>query len=284
MSIKSKIGRQVNRVTRKLARIGHPVTRNDRHLAELEGKYEGQKAVIIGTGPSLRINDLERLHGWQTFACNKIYLAFDQTDWRPDFYSICDIKIAEHCNEIDFNRYFQKTTVINAIGTKNSLKADTPVLHYRYSSYFSIGDWNHGEDIKFPRSFGSGIFGGYSVMVEQLQMAYLMGFTKVAVIGADLSYFGGKKTGETSPSGDLVSYDGNEVERNYFHKNYYRPGDVTTVPQVEKMRNAWEYCRILYETSGRTLVNASRQSALERVSRVPFDDLFPPETTDSALK
>jgi hypothetical protein len=268
--------RITNKITTRLAYHGINITPNDRRLAGLEGKYRGQKAVIIGTGPSLRIEDLDRLAGWTTFACNKIYLAFDRTPWRPDFYSICDIKLAEHCNEFDFGKEFTGTTIINSCITSEVFRFALPVNHYRYSEEDSISFWRPGEKPHPPESFSKGILsGGNSVMIDQLQMAYLMGFSEVAIIGADLSYFGGTKTGGKSLSGELIRYQSNEAEKNYFHKDYYQPGAVTTVPNVDEMKVAWEFCRLLFESTGKSLINASRQTALEHVPRGDFDAMFP---------
>ena len=49
--------------------------------------------------------------------------------------------------------------------------------------------------------------------------------------------------------------------------------DTTQASLLNKI--AWEYCRLLFESTGRTLVNASRRSELEHVTRVDFDELFP---------
>jgi hypothetical protein len=270
-----KIRRRLNRMTAALASRGFPVTINDRYLASLQGKYSSKKAVIIGTGPSLRVEDLDRLSGWFSFACNKIYLAFENTSWRPDVYSISDIKLAEEASQFDLRDYFSKTTIINSYITQEAFKPNRRLYHYRYSEQACISKWHPDTTPNGPSSFADGILpGGNSVMIDQLQMAYLMGFREVAIIGADLSYFAGTKTGETCRSGELIRYEGNEAEKNYFHKNYYQPGAVTTVPNVDKMKTAWEYCRLLFESSGRKLINASRQSALEHVTRATFDDLF----------
>jgi hypothetical protein len=270
------IRRRVEKIAHALAKRGFPITSHDRRLAALEGKFHGSRAVIIGTGPSLKVEDLDRLTGWTTFACNKIYLAFDNTAWRPNFYSISDIKLAEHANEFDFQSHFANTTIINSLITRAAFHQSLPVHHYRYSEATSISYWQPGTTPPAPESFAKGIFsGGNSVMIDQLQMAYLMGFREVAIIGADLSYFGGIKTDEKCQSGELIRYDGNEAEKNYFHKDYYQPGAITTVPNIDKMKHAWEYCRVLFESTGRRLINASRQSALEHVTRVDFDALFP---------
>jgi hypothetical protein len=272
--------KKLGALARTMAYYGLPITPNDLSLAHLGGKFKGKRAVIVGTGPSLRIEDLDRLDGWHSFSCNKIYLAFENTAWRPDFYSVGDVTIAEHCKNFDFRKELTKTKIINSHSTRKILKPDFPTLHYWYSPDFSIIDWQPGDEIIPPSTFGKGIIpGGFSVLIDQLQMAYLMGFTTVAIIGADLSYFGGQPTGERSQSGELIRYTGNEAKLNYFHKDYYKTGDLTTVPRVEEMRKAWEYCRLLFESSGRTLINASRKTELRSIERISFDDLFPARST-----
>ena len=59
-------------------------------LKEFENKYNGERCFIIATGPSLTIDDLEKLKDEYTFGVNSIIKLFDETDFRPDFYGIQD--------------------------------------------------------------------------------------------------------------------------------------------------------------------------------------------------
>lgn len=63
-------------------------TKYGKLLALYKGKFTGKRCFLIGNGPSLRAEDLTRLHeaGEITFAFNRIYNIFDQTPWRPSFY------------------------------------------------------------------------------------------------------------------------------------------------------------------------------------------------------
>ena len=47
----------------QLADIGLPLLKNDRYLLSLKNKHKGRRAFIIGTGPSLKLEDLEKLEG-----------------------------------------------------------------------------------------------------------------------------------------------------------------------------------------------------------------------------
>ncbi|MEH7386551.1 hypothetical protein V7147_14250, partial [Bacillus sp. JJ1521] len=62
-------------------------------LKKIKNKHMGQRCFIIGTGPSLTIEDLEKLRNEMTFSMNSICLAFDETDWRPTYYGIQGIHV-----------------------------------------------------------------------------------------------------------------------------------------------------------------------------------------------
>ena len=52
--------------------------------------HEGERCFIIGNGPSLTIDDLNRLINEKSFATNRISLLFGNTEWRPSYYCIAD--------------------------------------------------------------------------------------------------------------------------------------------------------------------------------------------------
>ena len=59
-------------------------------LEKLRDAHAGKRVVVMGNGPSLSRIDFDDLKGEITFASNKIFLAFDKTDWRPTYYSVED--------------------------------------------------------------------------------------------------------------------------------------------------------------------------------------------------
>lgn len=81
---------------------GAPLIKNDINIKALKNKHKGQRCFIVGSGPSLKVDDLNKLKDEVTFACNKIYLAFNDTSWRPTYYSVYDVLVAENNkSEID---------------------------------------------------------------------------------------------------------------------------------------------------------------------------------------
>jgi hypothetical protein len=60
----------------------------NKKLKSFKNIHEGKRCFIIGNGPSLKTEDLEKLKNEYTFAANKIYVVFDETDWCPTYYCI----------------------------------------------------------------------------------------------------------------------------------------------------------------------------------------------------
>lgn len=57
-------------------------------LRQYKDKHKNDICFILGNGPSLQVDDLERLQraGIVTFATNRIYNIFPNTSWRPTYY------------------------------------------------------------------------------------------------------------------------------------------------------------------------------------------------------
>src|SRR5271157_2832817 len=62
----------------KLAGIGIPVSANEKTLLSLYNLHLGERAFIIGNGPSLNKCDLSLLKNETTFAVNNIYLNYEK--------------------------------------------------------------------------------------------------------------------------------------------------------------------------------------------------------------
>jgi hypothetical protein len=266
----SRLTREAHRAKRLILPSGGD--RNRVRLKKLSGVHAGSKAVVIGMGPSLRTEDLDRLIGVSTFACNKIYLAFDKTQWRPSYYSICDVLVAQNNRDRILATDFGGALPIHSSVVKESLSQQHRALFYDYSG--SIADWQPSTSAVMRGNLESGLFAyGYSVVIDQIQLAYAMGFTEVYFIGVDFSFSGGIPTGQGSASGDVLRSQG---EINHFHPDYRKPGETWTVPRMQEQEHAFAFCRAAFERAGRKLFNASRKSALTVVEKIPFDSAFPP--------
>ena len=66
------------------------IERNQQYWRNLKNIHKGRRGFVIGNGPSLKLGDLDRLQNEITIASNKIYLAFNETNWRPSYFTVCD--------------------------------------------------------------------------------------------------------------------------------------------------------------------------------------------------
>ena len=55
-------------------------------IKDYRNMYEGKRCFIIATGPSLTVEDLEKLKNEYTFGMNSLCLAGDRTDFVPTFF------------------------------------------------------------------------------------------------------------------------------------------------------------------------------------------------------
>ena len=238
-------------------------------IRQLRDRHRGQRAFVLGNGPSLQIADLARLQGEITFASNKIYLAFDQTSWRPTYYSVYDVLVAQ--NNRDFIRSLDLVHIHGSF-VRQALGEDR--------GYTYIEDLQNAMELS-PPVFGfsenmlKGAYGGYSVIYLQLQLAYYMGIRRVYMIGVDFSFNvpASIKTQSTTELGEQILRSASEV--NHFHPDYRTPGEPWTMPKLEYQKLAFARARRAFEDGGGALYNASRRSELEVLERVEFDDVLP---------
>jgi hypothetical protein len=258
-------------IRKKLRENGFLLSKDELFFYKIKDIHKGEKAVIIGMGPSLKISDLERLKGYTCFACNKIYLAFGETNWRPDYYSICDILVAQNNHKDIFNTNFGSTIAIHFEIVRPILKTNSKTFYYNCKR--SLQNWKKDTTIQLSDLKGGTLYsGGCSVILDQLQIAYAMGFSEVYLLGIDFSFTLGNVKNEVCESGQIIESAG---EVNHFHKDYRKVGEKWTMPMMEEQRNAFEFCESQFSKTGRKLLNASRNTMLDVIPKVDFDQAFP---------
>lgn len=243
---------------------------NDARLSDLTNKHKGEDAVIIGMGPSLKVDDLERFGKMRSFACNKIFLSYNHTSWRPNYYSVIDILVAENNFKEIISADHGSALPLHSSVCWSLLKSQKYALCVQYAG--SIAGWSIGKCAEMNENLADGILShGYTVLVDQIQIAYAMGFQRVYLVGVDFKFHGGLSTNERCASGEVLIASG---EQNHFHKDYRKPGEKWTVPKMQEQRQAFAFCRYAFEKSGRQLINASRISELDVLDKVDFETIF----------
>lgn len=242
---------------------------SDGRLKSLQGKFNGKRCFIIGTGPSLTVEDLNTLksHNEITFASNKIFKIFEKTTWRPLLYCVSDIDVFAHYYDqicaLDIPFQF----LVNMKNTKYEKDLDKTKLKdnnkYVYNIFKEeIFDVANGKNIpKFSIEPDKYIVdGGITVTYSMLQWAYFLGFQDVYLLGVDFDY---------------ADLSGNDVKKtDHFCKNYIEKGEVVNYPKIKESLDAYMVANDFATTHDFRIYNATRGGKLEVFKRVDFDALF----------
>lgn len=226
-------------------------------LKNFKNLYKGEDCFIIGNGPSMTMEDLDTIHRLQvkSFACNKIYLAFDKTEWRPDFYLASDKKII---SDVNFD--------------KIGLDKDRMFFPFRFRDIVSFGNYygclehNWLEEGNFSTDAHKGVYQCETIIAEAIQLAYYMGFQRVYIIGVDFSY--------NMQSVDEKNKTFKSGDNNYFIKDYAAKGQVLNLPNQESNILGFQAAREGFESNGREIYNATRGGKLEVFTRKNLDEVF----------
>lgn len=230
-------------------------------IKKFKGINEGKRCFIIGNGPSLRINDLNRLKGEYTFASNAIYTLFDKTDWRPSYYTCFDkyvIKtMGKQLNHIDAGVCFY-----NSIAEK--YMSDSAIEYYLlYESVPFVVRKYKSVHPYISEEISNRVVDSHTVTFINIQIALYMGFTEIYLLGVDNNY-SRKITGE-----------GKEIREQ--QKNDYGEGiknvGVTGIQFVDTMEEGFIVAKEYCDKHGIQIKNATRGGKLEVFDRVDIDNL-----------
>ena len=234
---------------------------NYQKLAALKDKHHGKRAFIIGNGSSLRISDLEHLKGEITFACNKIYLAFEDTEWRPTYYAAEDeLFLKQSCNKINsfsgITKFFPSRTKALLPNIKEAIYFKLFCNQfYPHEPYFSSNALN-------------GLYWGSTITYTLLQLACYMGIREIYLLGVDFDYFVPKGL-EQGDKPFIV-----QESLNHFHPDYLKPGDYFYPPNLHRHEKAYHAAGKAISRLNGKVYNATRGGKLEIFPRIDFDTLF----------
>ncbi len=250
-------------IRRYSALRGKPLNKNDRELFNIKGRHKGKRCFIIGNGPSLKIKDLQTL--WDkneiSFAFNKIFLAFDDTAFRPTYYVVEDPLVIKNTKinleKLDsFPKFFPYIFQNNLKNVPNSL--------------FYYLNWNEF----YPElpAFTCNPFDfhwGATVVYTALQLAIYMGCNPIYLIGVDFFF---KESHQKDPEKKHVMVaDG---EQNHFHPDYRPPGEKWYIPRLDHQKNSFLAAKKYALANGIEIINASRETHLDVFDCINFDQVI----------
>lgn len=227
----------------------------DALFSNLKDSKSGKRCFIIGNGPSLRSQDLDRLQNEDCFAANAIYHIFPQTLWRPKFYMIMD-------------RYFNASPDVIA-----HLECDTVFLGDYYWRFNQVTRKDaiclhqhiplHQERFDISQDISKRVTSAHTVSFVAMQIAAYLGYKEIYLIGVDHNY-----GFEIDTNGKVIKTD---KSVSHFYANDHPEEHIANVIGMTK---AYISFRNYAEEHGIIVKNATRGGKLEVFERVDFDELM----------
>lgn len=223
-------------------------------LEQFKNKHAGERCFIVATGPSLRISDLEILKNNKeiSFSVNRVYRAFEQTTWRPDYYVVEDFRCIQESGDEIINLPIEHKFISDSY--LPFWEGEIPQNIYRFHSRWSLVENElpqYAEDIRY------GLYTCTTVIYHCIQLATYMGFKEIYLIGVDFNISGNYKN-----------------VNNHFIKNYYDNNSRTAIFYDDEQLRSYKAAKKYADEHGIKIYNATRGGKLEIFPRVDFDSLF----------
>ena len=156
-------------------------------LHKFKDIHKGQRCFIVGTGPSLTLEDVESLKGEYSIGVNTLYKFYNKTDWRANYYCVIDPNTYGAVGQclkkyhtdnlfIAGNRIKETDNSINKFSLECSSFYRIP-----YPQYFDT-------PCDFSSDLSDEIYDGASVVYAAIQIAVYMGFKEIYLLGVDCNY------------------------------------------------------------------------------------------------
>ena len=224
-------------------------------LLKFKDIHKGKRCFIVATGPSLRVQDLDKLHenGEICISMNRIFNIFDKTQWRPDYYMIGDMEMIEDLSE----QIADLKLPYKFVATEPKSYWKNPKSKGSIPYKLLLRGYIHNTP-QFSANVERGVCHGTNITYLCIQLAVYMGFSKIYLLGVDFNY--------TPNVYDAANhFEGCDTPQNRIRLNPIYPEKVQLSYEVAK-----QYC----DREQIHVYNATRGGKLEVYDRVDFDTLF----------
>jgi hypothetical protein len=229
---------------------------NQERIKKYQDKHIGEHCFIVANGPSLLKTDLDHIKNNFSFGMNRIYLHFDKTSFRPNYYvAVNELVLKQFSKEIsqlDMPKFLNWNQ-------RSSFGMQNPNCVY-LKSKLVVRDFFEDNLLK-PMSFGG------TVTFVALQIAYFMGFQKVILVGLDHKY-----ADKGTPNKTEKRVTDHDVS--HFHPDYFPKGIKWQLPDLLRSEIAYEIARNAYEKAGRKILDATVDGHCTVFEKVDYLSLF----------
>jgi hypothetical protein len=226
-----------------------------RRIRLWKDRFKNEQAVILCNGPSLNLVDFDQLREANVFCfgLNKINLIFNRTDFRPS------VIVAVNSFVVSQNAEFYNTTLLPLFLDHRCQH----LIHFRKNIHFmhAIPQMR-----KFARDCSISVAEGATVTFVAMQLAFHMGFTKVALVGCDHSFSQVGQANKIVQSG--------EADPNHFDPRYFPNGVKWQLPDLLASELQYDTAKDVFERYNREIVNCTTGGYLEVYRRMPLKDFL----------
>lgn len=223
--------------------------------------FKGQSCVIVGNGPSVDRNDLNRLARADivTFACNKFYMSYGSHELQPTFTLACDRQVIQDSGE----------KIVSECASQAVFFACDADLECPYGGFTRLvrQEFTLEQQVVFCATPLFGIPSMGSVVIFGIQLAYFMGFDAVYLYGIDHDFHVVRDPKSTDPWRQAVN------DNNHFIPNY-REGAPWAPPSTDLIEAGFLLCQERFDSESKRLINVSRKTQLPHIPRAKFESLF----------
>ena len=232
-----------------------------RKLMAFKDIHKEERCFIIGNGPSLNVEDLNKIAGEYSFAANRIFFIYPKTKWRPTYYVSQDDIVLLDCIP-QFGNLIKETEAL-FIYNKYYFKCPSVIRKSPKLLFFHQLLGRLYRDNMFSGDISKYIYGGSTVVFACMQIAAYMGFKEIYLLGIDHNY------STNSLKNNHIT--GEDVNKSYFAA---MPKDIAiTPPSLEGSDKNYFAAKRYSETHKIKIYNATRGGKLETFERVDFDDI-----------
>lgn len=233
--------------------------REIRRLEGLRDIHKDKRCFIIATGPSLRIEDVEKLEDEITIGVNTLYRLYENTTFRPTYYASLDHdgQSAIEDNIEKYNKFTKEIVFLNSLhkSSQNHSRAEIIHLPLCYQNHwFNINNprFHYDKNLKYCTDVVWGLYDKYTITNVAIELAIYMGCKEIYLIGVD------------------CNYTSSQV---HFHKGDNMDIDLGLYIQ-KAMTSGYKFMERETKKRGVHIFNATRGGMLEEFERVNFDSIF----------
>jgi hypothetical protein len=187
------------------------------------------------------------------FGLNKINLLFEKTEFRPD--AVVAVNIHVIMQNAPFFNQSNIPLFLDSHGNRFVKFRDN--VHFLHAV---------PQNRKFAKDCSVSVIQGATVTFVAMQLAFHMGFQKVALVGCDHSFFDRGPANKTVVSG--------KADPNHFDPRYFAGGVKWQLPDLLASELQYDTARETFEENARQIVNCTAGGNLEIFARMDLNDFL----------